>query len=62
MMHLGKPQSFGISGTCKGQAWGKQGLCFVGNWWERKRQEKKGSDTNQNNGGGRLITQAKVWL
>jgi hypothetical protein len=30
MMHLGKPPYFGILGTCKGQAWGKQGLCFAG--------------------------------
>jgi hypothetical protein len=25
-------------------------------------EERKKSDTKQNNGGGRLITQAKVWL
>jgi hypothetical protein len=25
-------------------------------------EAKKGSDTKQNNGGGRLITQAKEWL
>jgi hypothetical protein len=25
-MHLGKPPSFGISGTCKGQAWGSKGF------------------------------------
>jgi hypothetical protein len=35
---------------------------FAGNSWKRKRQGKKRSDTKQNNGGGRLITQAKVWL
>jgi hypothetical protein len=26
MMHLGKPPSFGILGTCKGQAWGSKGF------------------------------------
>jgi hypothetical protein len=29
---------FGILGTCKEQAWGKQELCFVENWWKHKRQ------------------------
>jgi hypothetical protein len=29
---------------------------------EAQEARKKGSDTKQNNGGGRLITQAKVWL
>jgi hypothetical protein len=29
---------------------------------EAQEARKKGSDTNQNSEGGRLITQAKVWL
>jgi hypothetical protein len=61
-MHRGKPPSFGISGTCKGQAWGKLGLCFAGKLVEAQEARKKGSDTKQNDGGGRLITQAKEWL
>jgi hypothetical protein len=53
--------SFGILGTCKGQAWGSKGFVLQ-EISGSTRGKKKGSDTKQNNGGGRLITQAKEWL
>jgi hypothetical protein len=62
MMHLWKPPSFGILGTCKGQAWGSKGFVLQEISGSARGKKKEGSDTKQNNGGGRLITQAKVWL
>jgi hypothetical protein len=45
MMHLGKPPSFGIFGTCKGQAWGEARALFCRKLVEVKGARKKGGVT-----------------